>query len=97
MSGLFGGGKIEDRDVNSLFDSKESYNGSIILLQEREDIHAWISPLFTAGFLMWRWKVNLVFRWPGERQDLLGILSLDGRRSNTAPVNQDLKEIVGKD
>ena len=36
---LFGGGKIEDRDVNSLFDSKQSYNGSIILLQERKDIH----------------------------------------------------------
>jgi len=37
---LFGGGKIEDREVNSLFDSKESYSGSIILLQERGDIHA---------------------------------------------------------
>jgi len=37
---LFGGGKIEDREVNSLFDSKESYNGSIILLQERGDIQA---------------------------------------------------------
>ena len=34
------GGKIEDREVNSLFDCKESYSGSIILLQEREDIQA---------------------------------------------------------
>ena len=33
-------GKIEDREVNSLFDCKESYSGSIILLQEREDIQA---------------------------------------------------------
>jgi len=32
------GGKIEDREVNSLFDCKESYSGSIIHLQEREDI-----------------------------------------------------------
>jgi len=38
---------------------------------------------------MWRWKVNLIFRWPGERQDLLGIFSLDGRRSNTASVQQE--------
>ena len=37
---LFGGEKIEDREVNSLFDSKESYSGSIILLQERGDIQA---------------------------------------------------------
>jgi len=29
---------MEDQNVNSLFDSKESYNGSIILLQEREDV-----------------------------------------------------------
>ena len=28
---------IEVRNVNSLFDSKECYNGSIILVQERED------------------------------------------------------------
>ena len=35
---LFGGGKIKDREVTSLFDSKESYSGSIILLQEREDV-----------------------------------------------------------
>jgi len=40
--------------VNSLFDCKENYNGSIIRLQEREDIQAQISPLFSAGFLMWR-------------------------------------------
>jgi len=46
---VFGGEKIEDRDVNSLFDCKESYSGSIILLQEREDIQTWISPLFSAG------------------------------------------------
>jgi len=37
---LFGGEKIEDREVNSLFDSKESYSGSIILLEERGDIQA---------------------------------------------------------
>ena len=30
--------EIEDRGVNSLFNCKESYSGSIILLQEREDI-----------------------------------------------------------
>jgi len=29
-----------DREVNFLFDYKESYSGSIILLQEREDIQA---------------------------------------------------------
>ena len=54
--------EIKDRGVNSLFDCKESYSGSIILLQERGDIQAQISPLFKVGFLMWRWKVNLVFR-----------------------------------
>ena len=54
--------KIEDRGVSSLFDCKENYNGSIILLQERGDIQAQISHLFNVGFLMWRWKVNLVFR-----------------------------------
>ena len=43
-------GKIEDRGVNSLSDCKEIYNGSIILLQERGDIQAQISPLFNAGF-----------------------------------------------
>jgi len=48
------GGKIEDRGVNSLFDGKENYSGSIILLQERGDIQAQISPLFNVGFLMWR-------------------------------------------
>jgi len=37
---LFGGGKMSDREVNSLFDYKESYSGLIILLQEREDIQA---------------------------------------------------------
>ena len=54
--------KIEDRGVNSLSDCEENYNGSIILLQERGDIQAQISPLFNAGFLMWQWKVNLIFR-----------------------------------
>jgi len=38
--------------VNSLFDCKENYNGSIIRLQEREDIQAQISHLFNVGFLM---------------------------------------------
>jgi len=47
-------GKIEDRGINSLFDDTENYNGSIILLQEREDVQAQISPLFNARFLMWR-------------------------------------------
>jgi len=32
------GDLIKDRNINSLFDSKESYNGSIILLQERKDV-----------------------------------------------------------
>ena len=44
------GGKIEDRSVNSLFDGKENYNRSIILLQERGDIQTQISPLFNIGF-----------------------------------------------
>ena len=56
------GGKIKDRGVNSLFDGKENYNGSIILSQERGDIQAQTSSLFNAGFLMWRWNLNLVFR-----------------------------------
>jgi len=55
-------GEIEDQGVNFLFDSKKNYSGSIILSQERGDIQAQISLLFKAGFLMWRWKVNLVFR-----------------------------------
>jgi len=38
-------GKIKDRGVNSLFDYKENYNRSIILLQERGDIQAQISTL----------------------------------------------------
>jgi len=54
-------GKIGDRSINSLFDSKENYSESIILLQEREDIQAQISPLFNVGSLMWQWKVNLIF------------------------------------
>jgi len=33
-------GKIEDRGVTSLFDCKENYSGSIILLQEKGDIQA---------------------------------------------------------
>ena len=44
-------GKIES-EVNSLFDCKEYYNGSIIQLQEREDIQAQNFSLFKAGFLM---------------------------------------------
>ena len=52
MRWLMFGGKIEDRGVNSLFDCKEIYNGSIIQLQERGDIQAEISPLFNAGFLI---------------------------------------------
>ena len=67
----------------------KDYNGFILQLQEREDVETWISPLFNAGFLRWRWKVNLVFRWPGERQNFLGIFSLNGRWSNTAPVDQE--------
>ena len=47
-------GKLWDRGVNSLFDCKENYSGSIILSQERGDIQAQTSPLFNAGFLMWR-------------------------------------------
>ena len=46
---------------------------------------------------MWRWKVILIFRCPGERHDLLGIFSLDGGRSNTASAPpKNLKETVGK-
>jgi len=45
---------------------------------------------------MWRWKVNLIFRWPGELQDLLEIFSLDSRQSNTGSSNQNLKETLGK-
>ena len=33
-------GEIEDRGVNSLFDSKENYSETIIFLQERGDIQA---------------------------------------------------------
>ena len=46
---LFGGGKIKDRGVNSLFDCKESYSGSIILLQERRDIQTRISICLVLG------------------------------------------------
>ena len=38
-------GKIKDRGVNSLFDCKENYSGSIILLQERGEIFKLKSPL----------------------------------------------------
>ena len=56
---------------------------------KRGKVETWISPLFNAEFFRWRWKVNLVFCWPGERQDFLGIFSLDGRWSDTASVDQE--------
>ena len=45
-------GKIEDREVNSLFDCNENYSGPTVLSQEWENIQAQISSLFNAVFLM---------------------------------------------
>ena len=75
----------------------KDYNGPIVRLQGREDVESWILPLFNAGFFKWRWRVNLILRWPGERRDLQGIFSLDGRRSNTALSTKTLKEMIGKE
>jgi len=75
----------------------KNYNRLIFRLQGREDVEAWIPPLFSAGFFVWRWRVNLVLRWPDDRLDRQGIFSLAGRRSNSAPSTKTLKEKVGEE
>ena len=40
--------------------------------------------------------MNLIFRLLGERQDFLGIFSLDGGQSNTASVQQKSQRDFGK-
>ena len=89
-SSLFIGAIFREKVLRKIsLNQMKDYDGFILRLQERKDVETWISPLFNAGFFKWRWKVNLVLRWPGERQELLGIFSLDGPWSDTAPVDQE--------
>ena len=81
-------GKIEDRGVTSLFDCKENYSESIILLQVRGDISSLNLPFVQSRLFDVAMESESCFPLTSECQDLLGILSLDSKRSYTASVHQ---------
>ena len=58
---------LEKSQLQISFNWIEDYNGYNPITKERESFD-WSSSLFKAGFFTWRWKMNLVFRWPAERQ-----------------------------